>query len=74
VGVAFFEQVDVLIDGVCSTPVPCIARPHLRRDKAYEVSEGRRHAPARHDVLVERLGFELRQDIDLIKPGIDEVV
>ena len=75
VGMRLFHQVDVLEDGIGGALVPgFLRRAHLRRHGDDEVViEQAAELPAVAEVLQQRLALELRQDVDGIDPGVDQV-
>ena len=75
VRVGLFHQVDVLVDRVGRSLVPgFVRRPHLRRHRDDElVLQHAAELPSFAQVLQQRLAAELRQHVDRINAGVNEV-
>ena len=75
VGPGLFDEIDVLIDGVGRSLVPAFARrSHLRRYGNDElVFQNAADLPTFIEVLQQALAAELRQDVNRVNAGVDEV-
>ncbi len=68
------DEVDVLVDRVGGSPVPALAGPFLGRNRENEViGKNGAEAPSLLQVFGQGLRFELRQDVEGVNPGIDEI-
>ena len=75
VRIGLLHQVDVLVDGVGRALVPrLVRRAHLRRNGDHELRlEQPAELPALAQVLQQRLAAELRQHVNRIDAGVDEI-
>jgi len=75
VRIGLLHQIDVLVDGVGVALIPgFVGRAHLGRNRNQElVAEQAAELPALAQVLQERLAAELREHVDRIDSGIDEI-
>ena len=75
VRVGLLHQVDVLVDGVGRSLVPGFVRgAHLGRHRNHELRfEQAAELPSLAQVLQQRLAAELRQHIDRVDAGVDEI-
>ena len=75
VRVGLLHQVDVLVDGVGRALIPGLSgRAHLGRHRNHELRlQQAAELPALAQVLQQRLAAELRQHVDRVDSGVDEV-
>jgi hypothetical protein len=73
-GMVAIDEIEVLVDGIRGSLIPLFSDPHLGRDYGDKMVVGKAgDPPAYFEMLDQRLGLELGQDIDGLDAGVDEV-